>query len=90
MRKFIVIALLAIGTGGAPAFAQKPVPSKTTENKEILDDKEKQEKHEDKASLNRKKDKVDKKEEKMDKKERKMHKKQRRVNEEQRDINKKK
>ena len=73
MKKFIVMAIMAIGSVYTPSFAQDNVPSKKQDKEQRKADKKER-------NLNDTKYKQDKKQDKLDKKDRKMHKKQRKVN----------
>jgi hypothetical protein len=81
MKKFIVMAIMAIGSVYTPSFAQDNVPSKKQDKEQRKADKKER-------NLNDTKYKQDKKQDKLDKKDRKMHKKQRKVNKEQRSVDK--
>ena len=80
MKKYMIIAIMAIGMGSTTSYAQHQVPTKKAENVQKKNLEEKQDKATDNNRMDRKVDKVDKKE-------RKMHKKQRKVNAEKRAQN---
>lgn len=80
MKKYIVIAIMAIGLSNTHAFAQERVPTAKQDAAQKKEDKNHK-------KLNETQEKQDKKEYKADKKERKMHKKQRKANVEQRKVN---
>ena len=79
MKKYIVMALMAIGSVYTPAFAQNQPQTKK-------EDREQKRADEQQRELNNTRDKEAKKQDKLDKKNRKMHKKQRKVNKEQRSV----
>jgi uncharacterized protein HemX len=82
MNKYLIIAVMAIGTIGATratSMAQDQVQTRKEERAQKHSDRQKHE-------LNDTKAKLEKKQNKFDKKERKMHRKQRKINSQQRSV----
>ena len=94
MKKYIVIALMAIGSTSTTTFAQQDVPARQTlpskqdDKNQKRDDKHQRKEDRKKSEVNSLELKRDKKQMKQDKKERKMHNKERKANKEQRHIDK--
>jgi hypothetical protein len=79
MKKYIFIAIMALGSIGTSSFAQQQLPTKGEEKDQKRADNKQRD-------INDARYKMDKKQDKKDKKVRKMHKKERKVDAQQRSV----